>query len=1070
MSRTTTVAALLLGLAIWLVPAAAQDVNGSIAGIVRDATGAVVPSATVRATNTGTQARYEGVTDPTGGYIIRSIPVGNYDLQVEAPGFKRYQATGIRLQVNEVARLDVHLEVGGTAEVVNVTAEVTPVDTSSATLKNVVDQKRIEELPLNGRNPTQLMRLVAGVVTDLRADVTSGTTYPGTTPVSVNGSRANATNYVLDGAQNNDHYSNAPNPMPNPDALQEFSVQTNNFSAEFGRQSGGVVNAITKSGTNEIHGSAFEFLRNNAMNANNFFGGNDGQKRNQFGGTIGGPIYIPKLYDGHDKSFFFFSYQGTRLRRLPNTVGTVVPSAAMRQGDFSGLGRAIRDPSTGQPFPGNQIPQSRFSPVATGILQYVPLPTEANRIVYAVPNNFDDDQVLVRIDHEVTSKNRLSGRYWESWASRPGTLNPSNYFASAVTSTWLNRSVQVTDTHTFGPGLTNQFMFGFNRTDGPNTPIYPERSIASLGSNYYNDDKPQYHVTVVGYWGTLNTGDTNRFLRDEFQFLDTLRWTKGRHQITMGGEFGRGYGDVTNNFRANGQWNFNGGNAPFTTDSFADFLIGKFNTLVQGIGEYKMTRFNRMSMFFQDSWKVRPGFTLDFGARWEPFFPYTDVDGKLATWHPAEQSQRYVNAPRGVVYPGDPGVPSGGVPRTWGNIGPRIGFAWDVFGNGRTSVRGGYGMFFDQTNTISTNNQANQAPFGTVVTVFGNATNSFADPWAGTTNPFPATTTPPSNVAFPQFSSHTLYAPDFRNPYVQAWNLTVEREVAGGFVLRTSYAGSKGTRLPVMRELNPAIYAPGVTTATTNQRRPFAPAMGSTAISEPVGNSTYHAFQITGERRFSKGFSILTNYQFSKAIDDSSNSKVTGTSRTNPSDQSFDKGLADFDRRHVFNFSGLWDMPIRFQQRLVNTLIGGWSLNAIASLWSGYPFTVTSGVDNAFTGTGGQRADMIGDPYLASGRSRGEQIEQWMNRAAFAPNAVGTFGTLGRNTFTGPGNATVDLGLAKRFALTERVATTIRFEAFNAFNRVNLNGPATARNNANFMRTTSARDPRILQVAARLTF
>ena len=1065
---------ILILLAAAVFTASAQDINGNITGVVTDPSGAVVPNATVTAIHTGTNARFTATSNADGVYTIRSIPVGIYDLTAEAAGFSKYEGKGIRLQVNETARVDVNLKVGTAAEAVTVTAEAVNVDTTTATLKAVVDQKRIEELPLNGRNPTQLMRLVVGTVTDARADVTSGTTYPGVVPVSVNGSRANSTNYVLDGAQNNDHYSNAPNPMPNPDALQEFSVQTNNFSAEFGRQSGGVVNAVTKSGTNDLHGSAFEFVRNKALNAKPFFApvrdgkkADDGLKRNQFGATLGGPVWLPGIYSGRDKSFFFFSYQGTLERRTPNEIGVVVPTAAQRRGDFSALGRALRDPIRGGTYPNNQIPASDLSPISQEILKYIPLPASGDRISYASPNSFDDHQFLIRMDQRITDNNQLTGRFWNSRGEIAAFLNPTNYFENTVGRTWLNRSVSITDTHTFGPTVANQLLFSFNRTDGNNIPIYPERSIASAGSRVYNDDKPQWHVTVAGYFGTLNTGDTNQFLRDEYQVIETLRWTRGRHQITIGGDNGRGIGDVVNNFRANGQWNFNA-SAPFTGDGLADFLVGKFNTLTQGIGEYKMTRFHRLSMFFQDSMRVTRRFTLDVGVRWEPFFPYTDVDGKLAVWRSGQRSQRYVNAPAGVLYPGDPDVPSGGVGKTWGNVGPRLGFAWDVFGDGRTAVRGGYGVFFDQLNTISTNNQANQAPFGTVVQVFGNQTNSFADPWAGTTNPFPASTTPPSDVAFPQFSSQTVYAPDYRNSYMQAWNLTLEREVAFGVVGRASYAGSKGTHLPVMRELNPAVYVVGATTGTTNQRRLYAPALGSTSILEPVGNSIFHALQLTAERRFANGFSVLANYQFSKAIDDSSNSKATGQSRTNPFDQRFDRGPADFDRTHVFNFSGLWEVPS--PSGALRWIAGGWSLNGIVSAWSGYPFTVTSGVDNARTGTGGQRAELRGNPYLPDDRSRGEKIAEWLERDAFAPNTLGTFGTLGRNVFRGPGYATVDLGLFKRFPITERITTTFRFEAFNALNNVNLAGPNAAQNNANFMRTTSAFDNRILQLALRTTW
>jgi hypothetical protein len=861
-----------------------QNVTGTIAGIVRDPSGGVVPSITITAINEGTQARFQTIADADGQYTIRAVPIGVYSLNAEAPGFKRFETQGVRLQVNEVARVDIHLSVGATTETITVVSDVVSVDTTTAVLKSVVDQKRIEELPLNGRNPTQLMRLIVGTATDWRADTTSGTTYPGVRGgVSVNGSRANAVNYILDGAQNNDHYSNAPNPMPNPDALNEFSVQTNNFSAEFGRQSGGIVNAVTKSGTNQFHGSAFWFVRNQAVNAANFFAPivngekrQDGLKRNQVGATFGGPVILPKLYNGKDKTFFFVSHQTTLERRTPSEVGIVVPTAAQRRGDFGS--RQILDPVTRQPYPNNQIPAAQLSPISQSILEKVPTPTSGNQIFTAAPNNFDDKQFLVRLDHQITSNNRITGRYWNSYAETPAYLNAANYLENTVGRTWLNRSTSITDTQAFGATLTNQLFFSFNRTDGNNIPQYPDRQISDLGSKYYTDDKPQWYVTVAGYFGTLNSGDTNQFLRDEYQFGDTVRWTKARHQLTLGGEYGYGIGNVINNFTANGQWTFNS-QANFTGDALADFLVGRFNTLRQGIGEYRQTRFHRFSAFAQDSWKVHRRFNLDLGVRFEPFFPYREMDNKLAAWRPGQRSTRYINAPLGVVFPGDPGIPTGGFNVATSNFGPRLGFAWDVFGDGRTAVRGGYGVFFDMPHTIAMNNQSNQAPFGTQVTINGTLQNSFADPWAGTTNPFPGTTTPPSNVAFAAFGNQEVFAPDFRNGYVQSWNLTLEREVGFGFVTRASYAASKGTRLLVKREINAAVFTPGATTATTNQRRPLQPA-GSIALYEPVGNSTFHALQLTLERRFAHGFSILANYQFSKAIDDSSAVKGTAITRT----------------------------------------------------------------------------------------------------------------------------------------------------------------------------------------------
>ena len=1058
------------------------DVTGTITGIVTDPSGAVVPNAEVVAVNTGTNAQFRVMSDQQGAYFLRALPVGVYNLTTTIAGFKKFETRDIRLQVNEVVRVNVPLTVGETAEAVTVAGEIVHVDTTTATLRTVVDQKRIEDLPLNGRNPTQLMRLVAGVQLDTRADITSGTTYPGVQGVSVNGGRANATNYVLDGAQNNDHYNSVPNPMPNPDALQEFSVQTNNFSAEFGRNAGGLVNAVTKSGTNDLHGVAFEYLRNKAVNAANFFspiGPNgrkvdDGLKRNQYGFTLGGPVLVPKIYNGKDKSFFFFSYQGQRLRRTPSSVSRIVPTAQQKNGDFSALlpRQALRDPFGGGVYPNNQIPLSQFSAPAKFIADnYLPTPASGNTIAYSTVSNYDDDQVLLRGDHQVTSTNRFSARFWKSWAEQPGALDPKNYLSAVGARTWRNYSTTITDTQTFGSTLINSFLFSLNHTNGPVQPIYPEKSLTALGVKMYNDDKPQYHLTINGYF-TVNTSDTNDFFRDEYQFSDVVRWSKGRHQISFGGEYGRGLGDVVNNFRANGQFGWNG-SAPFTGDALADYYVGKFATLAQGIGEYKNTRFNIFALFFQDSMKLTRRLTLDLGIRWDPFFPYTDELGKLSAWRPGQRSTRYPNAPVGVLYPGDPGLPDGGFNTAWNNLGPRLGFAYDVFGDGKTSIRGGYGIFYDRMNTLQTNQAATQGPFGTIVNLNGNNANSFTDPYVGAVNPFPAPLNPSKDVQFVLPHVAFLYEEHMRNGNLQAWNLTLEREVGSGFIARIAYAASKGTRLFSGRELNPAIYAPGVTTATTNQRRALAPlGFGSMILVEPVGNSTYNSLQLTAERRFNKGFSVLANYTWSKSIDDGSANKGNGVSHTNPFNNAFDKGPSDFDHTQVFTLSGLWQLPVKFQNRGVNTLLGGWNLTGITTLQSGPPFTVVSGADNARTGTGNQRADLIGDPYLSGNRSRNDIVNQYLNKAAFVQNALGTFGNLGRNRFRAPGLASVDLGLHKDFRITERINTQFRFETFNALNRVNLHLPDASVSSGNFMKITStasgAGDPRILQFALRL--
>lgn len=1050
--------------------------TGVITGVVKDEAGAVVAGARITAVNPGTSASFQAVATDTGIYTLRALPVGSYSVTAEKDGFKKAMQEGVVVRVNEEVRLDVTLSVGAVSEVQTIVSQATTVDTISSTLKNVIDQRRINELPLNGRNPTSLMLLIAGVQQD-QTSLTSGTTYPGVSPVSSNGGRGNTTNYVLDGGSNNDHYSNSPNPTPNPDALQEFSVQTNNFSAEYGRNLGAVVNAVTKSGTNQFHGSAFEYLRHHAVNASNFFtpGRSDGLKRNQFGATIGGPILLPgKIlgpanYDGRDRSFFFFSYQGTRLRQAPTDSTAIVPTEAQRRGDFSSIKTQLKNPFNGQPFKNNQIPMGLFNPIAKKIMdERLPLPTEASGLLrYGVPIKLDDDQYLARIDHQIGANHRVYGRFWLSQASQPPFLDPKNFLAQSFGRVWRNTVVSINDTHTFSPSFINNAVFTFNRTNNDNFQVYPP-SLASLGSRYYNDETPQYHLTVSGFF-TLNTGDTNTFLRNEIQIADTARWSLGRHELSFGGDYSYGKGDIANNFRANGQFGW-ANSAPFTGNALADFFLGKFNTFTQGIGEYKNTRFHYLGLFIQDNLRVNQKLTLNLGLRWDPFSPYNDVNGHLAGFRPGRQSRVYVNAPRGVLFPGDEDFPDGGFETAWANFGPRFGFAYDLFGNGKTSLRGGYGIFYDRPNTISTNSAANQGPFGTVLSFPGNGVNSFSDPYAGRDNPFPLSRNPKPDVTFPLPHTVFSYDPDFRNAYLQAWNLSVEREIFPSALLRVAYAGSKGTRLAILRELNAAVFAPGATTATTNQRRPLAPTFSNITNVEATGNSTYHSLQTTFDKRFSRGLSVLASYTWSRSIDDSSENKQTGVSRTNPFDQRFDKGPSNFDHTHNFTASWLWELPVRFDQRLVNTLIGGWNLTGILSIQSGVPFTVTSGVDNARTGTGGQRPDQLKDWHLPEDRSRGEKVLQWFDASAFVPNALGAYGTVGRNSLRGPGSTTLNLGLHKDFPIRENFKLQFRFEAFNALNNVNLGLPNGNRSSNTFGRITTAGDPRILQFALRVGF
>jgi hypothetical protein len=1057
-----------LACAVLVGTATAQTTTGGITGVIKDAAGAVLPGVTVKATHEATNAETVAVSNDVGVYVLRGLPVGRYTVVAELAGFQISRNTDVVVRVNEDVRLDINLKVGALSETVTVSGAASTVDTVSGTLRTVVDQERIENLPLNGRNPTQLMTLVAGVLSD-RTDLTSGATYPGTSPVSSSGARGNTTNYVLDGGSNNDHYSNGPNPMPNPDALQEFSVQTNSFSAEYGRNVGAIVNAVTRAGTNQYHGLGFGYFRHYKFNATNFFtpGVDDGLKRAQYGGTFGGPV-------ARNRTFFFGSYQGTNERRRPTQRSGLVPSAAMRAGDFSSISRQLRNPFTGEPFTNNQIPTSLFSPAAVKIVnEWLPLPNPVGNdnpltLRFPQPMDGDDHQYLGRVDHGFSNNHRAYGRFWVSRASTPPVLENGNILTSAFGRTWQNTVAAVNDTYLIGPNLLNNLVVTFNRTNNNNFQVYPP-DYSTLGINVYNDDTPQWFFNVAGYFG-INSGDTNTFLRNEIQFVDTVRWTKGRHEVAAGVDYSYGQGNIVNNFRANGRFSFSN-SAPFTGDALADFFLGKFSSFEQGIGEYKNTRMHFFATFVQDTFRVNRQLTLNVGLRWDPFFPYTDVNNRLACYRPGEQSQVYVNAPPGIVYPGDSACPDGGYNASWTDFGPRIGLAYDPFGDGKSSVRAGYGVYYDRPNTISTNSPANQGPFGTLVSFPGDATNNVANPYAGRVNPFPADPfNVPPDAQF--FLPHTAFSYDenLMNGRLQSWNVTLERELFPTYLVRVGYAGSHGDRLAVGRELNPAIYAPGATTATTNQRRPLFPTFNNLTSIESTARSTYHSLQLTLDKRMSKRFSILSSYTLSKNMDHASEAKQTGVTQTNPFDLEFDWGPSNADRRHRFVSSFLWQLPGQFDNPVMAGVLGGWSFTGILSVQSGGGFTVTSGVDNARSGTGGQRADISGDPELPDDRTNEEKILRWFNTSVYAPNALGTFGNSGRNSVRGPGSKNVDLGLHKTFATGGTTQLQVRIETFNAFNWVNLGTPNTSQNSSNFGRITSAAAARVMQAAVRLSF
>lgn len=1035
--------------------------TANIVGTIRDSSGGSVPGAKVTATNTQTGFRLTRESTAEGAYSIPLLPIGQYRLDVEKEGFQRYLQSGITLAVNDNATIDVVLQLGSVAESVTVTGAAPLLETQTGTIRGLVDQQRIVSLPLNGRQITQLMTIQAGVI-QRSSGTSEGDAFV------VNGSRQSGVYFLLDGGMNTDSYRNYSGVFPNPDAVQEFSVQKSNFSAEYANATGAVMSVATKSGTNELHGSAFEFLRNGVFNARNFFAARrDSLKRSQFGGTLGGPIQ-------KDKLFFFAAYQGTRIRSDPGLTRQFLPTAAMRSGNFVAGGRDITDPLTRAPFPGRVIPASRISPVTQALLKFIPDPgTPDGQRFVGVPLKTSDDEFTVKVDANL-GVHRLMGRYFRQRFSRPFTGNLddlASMFASEV-----GRSVQpynqltVNDIYTASNWL-NSFTFAyrwrrtFNDWSSVKLPItFRDAGVKGIAVK----DPASVYVNITG--GFLARPGWNYDKNDyDVHFANTTTRLSGNHEFKFGGEILRSTNDIKNDFRTMGLFNFNGN---ITGTAMADFMLGEVYSFDQGGGEYKSLFGTRWGFFGQDTWRVKPNVTLTLGMRWDPMFPFHDDLGRTQCFAPGARSTRFPNAPSGYLNDGDPGCPKGGFNRYLGQVAPRFGYAWRL-PDGKTVLRGGFGLFWNPQFTVLYNGFVNAAPFSPQVTRFG---VRFEDPYGTAANPFPASFAPfvPSRDAqfFTPLGTFGTFASNFQPSYQQTYNVTLERELARNLVVRASYIGNLGRHLSYTDDLNFARYANGASTANIQQRRPYGD-FGSILQTFADSNSSYHGLQLSVERRMTNSFSFEVNYTVSKSIDEvSADTTPQNASQVIPLNLRANRGLSDFDQPQRLIVSHVWNLP-RLEQKgtLLKAVAGGWEFTGITTIRSGFPFSVSSGSDRAFAGLGANFADLVGNPFLPTNRSRAETIAAYFNTAAFAPNAIGTFGTSPRNVLRGPGAASFDLGLTKVFPLTERLRLQFRSEFFNAFNTPRFNNPFAQQNTpARFGRIESAADPRIVQFALKVAF
>ncbi len=983
---------------------------------------------------------------------------------------------------------------GTASETVNVEANAVQVDTTSSTIRQVVDSARMIELPLNGRNAAQLTTLVAGAVNapSNNADQGATKTFPGAVTVSVNGGRQNNIAFNLDGVHSQDIFSNVNQPLPMPDALQEFSFQTSNFSAEYGQNSSGVVNVVTKSGTNTLHGNAFGFVRNAVFNARNFFSPTlDQLKRNQYGGTVGGAIL-------KDRLFFFGGYQGTKIRNTRGGLTAYVPTAADLSGDFSAFlngadptnplrrAVAIKDPTTNQPFAGNRIPVSRFDPAALAMVKYLPPATLTNGYaIYSAPVIQDFNEFLIRTDYSISGDDRLNFRFNKSYYLQPGILANNNLltYSDKTPDNSLNTAIQ--ETHIFGPNAINDFRFGVTRETTSrhpptNTPNMTDFGVKNL---YQTPSKAIESFGVSGFFSFGAFADAV-FARSTFDWYDTLRLVKGRHSIAVGGAFERARFNHNNLLFQNGTYSFTG---DITGVAIADFELGRLRTFTQGWGSFQRNRNLLFSLFVQDTFRVSNRLTLNYGVRWEPSFPWHDIYPQAQAFDPAlyakgVRSKVYTNAYPGEIFTGDDGFPTDGRSTSWNNFAPRLGFAYDATGDGKTSLRGGGGVFYNsRVPAFSNDSQVQSSPFSPTVSLT-NPIGPFSNPYQGVNNPFPLSFPVPHDFVFP--TPVRVYSWDtshykLQTPTVYNWNLTAERQIRPDWLVRVAYVGSRTNHLMENIQLNPAAYIPG-SALSTDARRPYQP-YTSIIQGSGSGNSFYNSLQLGVEKRLSHGFTVLGNYTWSKSIDNVPFGADVTSPMLNagftmspyiPGFKRLDTGPSDFDLRLVLVVSYVWRLPaLKASKLLVRNVLGGWEVSGITSYQTGFPMTLFAGTDRSQTGIGADHADYNGGPVYVSGACANlAPCVNYLVPGSFAAPALGNYGNLAKGTLRGPRLLNTDMGAFKNFPFWEHWNVQFRAEFFNVFNKANFSNPGTAINSGTFGLITSARDPRVGQLALKVQF
>ena len=1124
MSRTVRT---LFGVSLILLLSSAPvwaQATGQITGTVTDATGALLPGVNVTATQTDTGIARSAVTNETGSVVMSNLPLGPYRFEAALPGFQTFVQTGITLQVNSSINVVATMEVGQVTQTIEVQADAAMVELRATGIGQIIDNIAILELPLVGREVQDLI-VLTGATVQTGTESQRSRSYVGIARFSIAGGLERGTSYSLDGASHNDVRRNLGLPLPFPDALQEFKVETSAIPARNGFRSGAAVNAVTKSGTNQFHGNAFYFVRNEVFNARSFFENErDGLKRNQYGATIGGPIIQNKL-------FFFGGFQATLNRRAPAGSSSIVPTQAMIAGDFREFASAAcqgRAVTLGAPFVDNMIDPALFSPAGVNLANRLPVPDDAcGNTRWGDPVKTDEYQYLGRMDYQITQNHSLFARFMGyPYNAAVGTDFSDNALISGTPGKDdMFLAGTVGDTITIGDNKINSLRLGWNRQNTlRKNPTYFD--VDDLGINAWHQIDGMIAVEVDdGFTVGSRTSAPNSYRETGYDVSNDLGWNVGNHQLNMGGTF-RSFQTNNDSFSSTtGQWFFDDGGI---VTNMADLLRGRLTRLQQGGPNSSYVRTKAIAGYIQDSWQVQSGLTLSMGIRWEPYLAqgfhqdinhFFDMDAFLAN----QRTTQFSNAPAGIFYPGDSGFPAGGtsnnpITNKWDKFAPRLGLSWDPMGEGRTVVRAAWGMFYETQTAELLLTLGQGAPWAGF-TVLGDV--SFDDPYADFPggNPFPFTAN--LNSPYPRGGTYSFSSADTQPPYVQQWNVGVQHEIAPNWLVSATYLGNQVTHIYGSRELNPAVAIPGVGDANGDC---FATVLGQSvslnvgagrACSRDAGSSrtarrilnlldptgalggslygnvatwddggtrSYNGLILSMNKRMSGNFSATANYTWSHCIGNPVNNLLQGRPGTGnwniPENRDYDRGnciTGGRDVRHIANATLVFNTP-EFTQPWTQGLFGDWSISGILRSRSGEAFDADISGDSQRTGNNrrDQRPNQILDnPYgnkcFDDLRSRNPTC-RWLSRDAFANPAAFEFGNHGLGSLFGPNSWQIDMGLSRTFQITEDQSVEFRAEADNVFNHANFARPNERVGSQLGRITRTSNNGRIIQLGLKYAF